>query len=171
MVQIMPGELSEISYSCLGGRVGCRNPMNKRMRKGGLKKARCKVSRIVAKGVMFLIHLQRNALSMYLREKHRHLLEHRDELVLGYLVHVPHQEIRMQDSIAGVSLIKERPVRKMEGTDSQWLGVIVYNALISRVDVVQILHYTRLSFTPAWWRYIFPLVVGGSGWDLKRETD
>jgi hypothetical protein len=54
-----------------------------------------------------------------LRKMNRYPLEHWAELVLGYLAHVPHQEIRMQDSIARVSLIKERPVsRNMEVTDS-----------------------------------------------------
>ena len=50
----------------------------------------------------------------------RYPLEHRAELVLGYLAHGrPRQEIRTQDSIARVSLIKERPAnRKMEITDS-----------------------------------------------------
>jgi hypothetical protein len=110
---------------------------------------------------------------MYPRKMSRYPLEHLAELGLGYLGHIPHQEIRMQGSIARVSLIKERPVRKMEVTDSQWLGVVVNNALISHVDVVRILHSTRfrpLSCTPARWRYcIFLLVIWGSGWDLKRD--
>jgi hypothetical protein len=108
---------------------------------------------------------------MYVRKLNRYPLDHWAELVLGYLVHVLHQEIRIQDSIARVSLIKERPVsRKMEVTDSEWLRAIVYNALIGNVDVVQILHSTRLSYTPAWWRYILPLVICGNGWDLKGKT-
>jgi hypothetical protein len=109
---------------------------------------------------------------MYVRKMNRYPLDHWAELVLGYLVHVPHQEIRIQDSIARVSLIKERPInRKMEVTDSEWLRAIVYNALIGNIDVVQILHSTRLSYyTPAWWRYIFMLVIDGSWWDLKRDT-
>ena len=53
----MSGELSKIFCSCLGGRVGGRDPMIKRTRKGGLNKAWCNVWRDVAK-VMFLIHLQ-----------------------------------------------------------------------------------------------------------------
>ena len=51
----------------------------------------------------------------------RYPLEHWPELelVLRYLARAPHQEIRMQDSIVRVSLIKERPIsRKMEVTDS-----------------------------------------------------
>ena len=95
-------------------------------------------------------------------------LEHRDEPVLGYLVRVLHQETRMQDSIAQVSLIKGRSVsRKMEVTDSYWLGVVVYNTLIGHVDVT---HSTRLSYSPVWWRYILLPVIGGSGWDLKRNA-
>ena len=88
--------------------------------------------------------------------------EHWVELVLGYLARVPYQEICMHDSITRVSLIKERPVnRRTEVTDGWWLGVIVYNALI--VDVVLILHSTRLSYTPVQWRYIFLSVIGWSG--------
>jgi hypothetical protein len=49
---------------------------------------------------------------MYLRKMNRYTPDHWAELVLGYLAHVPHQEIRMQDSIARGSLIKERPVQK-----------------------------------------------------------
>ena len=112
----MTGESSEIIRSC-SRRVGGRDPM----RKGGLNKAWCKcnVRMDVAKGVLFLIDLQRNVLSMYLRKMNRYPLDHWAELVLGYLVHVSHQEIRMQDSVARISLIKERPVsRKMEVTDS-----------------------------------------------------
>jgi hypothetical protein len=58
MVQIMTDESSEIFCSCLGGRVGGRDSMNKWMKEGGLNKAWCNVRRNVAKGVMFLIHLQ-----------------------------------------------------------------------------------------------------------------
>lgn len=58
VVQVMTDESSKIFCSCLGGRVGGRDTMNKRMRKGGLKKAWCNVRRNVTKGVMFLIHLQ-----------------------------------------------------------------------------------------------------------------
>jgi hypothetical protein len=48
----------------------------------------------------------------------RYPLEHRAELVLGYLAHVPHQETRMQDSNVRVSLIKESLVsRKVEVTN------------------------------------------------------
>ena len=65
MVQIMPGELSEIFCSCLGRPVGGRDPMDKRTRKCGLNKARCNVRMSVSKGVMFLVHLQWNFLSMY----------------------------------------------------------------------------------------------------------
>jgi hypothetical protein len=57
MVQIMTGKSSEIICSCLR-RVGGRDPMNQRIRKGGLNKAWCKVRRNVAKGVVFLIHLR-----------------------------------------------------------------------------------------------------------------
>jgi hypothetical protein len=53
MVQIMTDESSEIFCSCLRGRVGGRDTMNKWMRKGGLNKAWCDVRRNVAKGVMF----------------------------------------------------------------------------------------------------------------------
>jgi hypothetical protein len=60
-----------------------------------------------------------NRLEHVSKKMNRYPLEHWAELVLGYLAHVPHQEIRMQDSIARESLIKERPVsRKMEVTDS-----------------------------------------------------
>jgi hypothetical protein len=52
-------------------------------------------------------------------EMNRYPLEHWAELALGYLAHVPLQEIRTHDSIFRVSLIKERPVsRNMEVTDS-----------------------------------------------------
>ena len=54
----MTGELSEIFCSCLAGRLGGKDPMNKWMRKGGLNKAWCNVWRNIAKGVMFLIHLK-----------------------------------------------------------------------------------------------------------------
>jgi hypothetical protein len=57
MVQIMTGEPSEIVCSCLR-RVWGRDPMNKRIRKGGLNKAWCKVRRNLTKGVVFLIHLR-----------------------------------------------------------------------------------------------------------------
>jgi hypothetical protein len=171
MVQIMTNESSKIVCSCLAGRVGGGDPMNKRVRKGGLNKAWCIMRRNVAKVVMFLIQLQRNVLGMHLRKMNRYPLEHLAELVLGYLAHVPHQEIRMQDSIARVSLIKERPVsRKTEVTDGQWLVVVVLTALIGHVDEVRILHSTRLSYIPVWWRHIFPPVIGGSRWDLKRDT-
>jgi hypothetical protein len=105
----MPCELSEIFCSYLAGRVGGRDPMNKRMRKGSLNEAWFNVRRNVAKGVLFLIHLQRNVMSMYLRKMNRYPLEHRAELALGYLAHLPHQEICMRDSIARVSLIKRGP--------------------------------------------------------------
>ena len=74
----------------------------------------------------------------------------------------------MLDPISRVSLIKEGPGSiKVEITDSQYLRVV---ALIGHVDVVQIiLDSTRLRYTPVRWRYIFPLVIGESGWDL-RET-
>ena len=104
----------------------------------------------------------------------RYPLEHWPELglVLGYLARVPRQETRMQDSIVRVSLIKKRPVsRNIEVTDSWWLRVIVYNALIGDVIVVKILHSTRLSYTLALWGYIFPLVIViGGRWGLKRDT-
>jgi hypothetical protein len=58
----------------------------------------------------------------------------------------------------------------MEVTDNKWLRAVVYNVLISHVDVVHLLHATRLSYTPFWRRYIFLMDVGGSGWDLKRDT-
>ena len=104
---------------------------------------------------------------MYLRKMNRDPREHWHlaELELGYLAHVPHQGMRRQDSIARASLIKERPVSgKMEVTDGYWLGVVVYDV------VVRILHSTRLSYTLDWWRYIFLLVIGGSGCDLKNNT-
>ena len=80
----------------------------------------------------------------------------------------------MQDPIAGPSTIDQREAvsRKMEDTNSYWLRVIVYIALIGHVDVVQILHHsTPLSYTPAWRRYIFALVIGRSGWDLKMINE
>ena len=45
--------------------------------------------------------------------------------------------------------------------------MVVYNALIGHVDVVQI---PWLGYTPVWRKYIFPLVIAGGGWDLKRDT-
>lgn len=46
---------------------------------------------------------------------------------------------------------QERPVnRMMEVTDDQRLGVVVCNALIGYVNMVQILHSTRLGYTPVW---------------------
>ena len=54
----MIGESPEIFCSCMEGPVGGRGPMNKRVRKGGLNKTWCIVLRNVAKGVVFLIHLQ-----------------------------------------------------------------------------------------------------------------
>ena len=59
VVQIMTGESLEIICPCLR-RVGGRDPMNKRIRKGSLSKAWCKVRsrRNVAKGVVFLIRLR-----------------------------------------------------------------------------------------------------------------
>jgi hypothetical protein len=114
MVQIMTSKLSEIVCSC-SRRVGSRDPM----RKGGVNKIWCNIRRNVTKGVMFFIHLQRNALSMHPKKLNLYPLNHWAELVLGYLVHVPYQGIRIQDSIARVSLVKERAVsRKMEVTDS-----------------------------------------------------
>jgi hypothetical protein len=85
MMQIMTGESSKIFYSCLAGRGRGRDPVNKRrMRKVGLDKARCNVRRNVGNGIMFLIYLQRNVLSMwYLRKMNRYPLKHLAELVLG----------------------------------------------------------------------------------------
>jgi hypothetical protein len=64
--------------------------------------------------------------------------------------------------------------RTVEVTDSNRLGVIVYDALIGNVDVVRILHSTWPGNTPDWRRYIltkaFRLAMAGSGWDLKRDT-
>ena len=57
VVQIVTGKSSKIFCSYLGGRVGGRDPMNERIRKGGLNKVWSNVRRNVAKGVMSLIHL------------------------------------------------------------------------------------------------------------------
>jgi hypothetical protein len=61
--------------------------------------------------------------------------------------------------------------RTVEITDSKWLGVIVYDALIGRVDVVRLLRSTWPSNTPDWRRYIlsmtFRWAIGGSGRGLK----
>jgi hypothetical protein len=58
-------------------------------------------------------------------------------------------------------------------TDSNWLRAIAYNALKGHVEAVRFLH-SWPSNTPDWRRYIltmvFRLAMGGSGWDLKRDT-
>ena len=55
VVQIMSGKSSETFCSCLGGRTGDRDLVNKWMRKGGLNRTWCNVTRDVANGVMYLI--------------------------------------------------------------------------------------------------------------------
>jgi hypothetical protein len=50
VLQITTGELSQVFCSCLGGG---RDPVDKRMRKGGLNRVRCIMLRNVAKGVTF----------------------------------------------------------------------------------------------------------------------
>jgi hypothetical protein len=62
VVQITNGESSEIFCPCW---VGGRHPVDKRMRKGALNKARCVMLRNIAKGVTFRIHLRQNILEMY----------------------------------------------------------------------------------------------------------
>jgi len=53
------------------------------------------------------------------------------------------------------------------------LRVEIYHALIGHVVVIRILHSTRFSNFPDWWRDIllvtFRLKIEGSGWDLKEE--
>lgn len=54
----------------------------------------------------------------------------------------------------------------VEVTDSKWLGVIVYDALMGYIDVVHVLRSTWPKNTPDWWRCIlttFRLTIGGSG--------
>ena len=92
------------------------------MRKGGLWGVWYDTLGKAAKGDVFLIHLQRNALSVYLKGKSRYPLEHWAELVLGHLAHfrVPHREIRMQGPIVRTPLIIRRPSsNKMEDTDGK----------------------------------------------------
>jgi hypothetical protein len=56
---------------------------------------------------MFLIHLRRNVLDMYLGEMNWYSLERWAVLVPGYLERVLHRGIHMQGSIAGVNNQKE----------------------------------------------------------------
>ena len=58
MVQITAGEFSEIFRTRLGEWVGGGDPVNKRMKEGGLNMAWCNVRSNVTKGVMILIRLQ-----------------------------------------------------------------------------------------------------------------
>ncbi len=77
--------------------------VSKRLGKGGPSRTWCNVLRNVAEGVMFLVDLWRNVLITYLvvRKTNRYPLEHCAVLVPGYLGLVPHQGIRMQNSISG----------------------------------------------------------------------
>jgi hypothetical protein len=51
--------------------------------------------------------------------------------------------------------------------------VVTYHVLIGHVIVTRIVHSTRSSNSPDWWRYFllatFRLDIEGSGWDLKEE--
>jgi hypothetical protein len=107
VVQITIGQSSEVVGSRL---VGGRDPVNKCMGKGGLRRARCNVLRKVAKEVM-LVHLQRNIMDMYLRNMDRfYALERSVVLVRGHLGHALHPGIHMRGSIARMSFIKGCPI-------------------------------------------------------------
>jgi hypothetical protein len=105
VVQIPIGLSSEILGSRL---VGDRDPGNKWVGKGGLRRAGCTVRRKVE--VMFLVSLQRNVKDIYLRNMDRYALEHLVVLVRGHLEHALHPGIHMRGSIAQVSLIKGGPM-------------------------------------------------------------
>ena len=71
-------------------------------------------------------------------------------------------------------MIRRFGSNKIEDTDSKWLRTIAYDALIGDVVVVRNLHSTWPSNAPDWRRCIlmmgFRLAMGGSGWELKRDT-
>jgi hypothetical protein len=106
VVEIPIGQSSEVLGSML---VGGRDPVNKWMGEGGLRRARCNGLRKVAKEV-FLVHLQRNVMDMYLRNMDRYALEHLVVLVRGHLGHALHPGTHMRGSIFRVSLIKGGPI-------------------------------------------------------------
>jgi hypothetical protein len=158
------GQSSEVLGSML---VGGRDPVNKWIGKGGLRRARCNVLRKVAKNVTFLVHLQRDIMDMYLRKMDQYALEHPVVLVRRHLGHALDPGIHTRGSIARVIDQRRYDSRTAEVTDSKWLGMVVYDALIGYVDVVRILRSTWPSNTPDWRRYIllmtFRLAIGGSG--------
>lgn len=98
MVEIPIGQSSEVLGSRL---VGGRDPVNQWVGKGGLRRARCNVLREVIKEIVFLVHLQRNVMDMYLRNMDRYALEHLVVLVRGHLGHALHPGIHTRGSIAG----------------------------------------------------------------------
>jgi hypothetical protein len=96
VVQIPIGQSSEVLGSRL---VGGRDPV-KWMGKGGLRRVGCNALGKVTKEIMFLVHLQRNVMGMYLRNMDGYAPEHLVVLVWGHLGHVLHPGKHTQDSIA-----------------------------------------------------------------------
>jgi len=144
--------------------MGDRDLMDKWMRKGGLNTGN------VAKKVT-LIHLRQKVLDMYLESMTPCSRRYSVVPVPGYLGHVLHPGKYMRGSIARVSFTIRRPgSRQTEFTDNEWLGMIVYIALMSLVDAVRSIWPCH----PDWQRYIFTmayrLIMGKSGWNLKRDT-
>jgi hypothetical protein len=138
--------------------------VNKRMRKGGLRRVRWDLL------LRNLVPLQRNVVTCIQENMGQYPLKR--SVVLERVLR------RGTHRWGSVSSIKRRPHgRNMEVTDSHWSRMVHRGPLIGHVDVVWILHSTwPINPGHDWLKYIPSMVFrlmlagGGSGWGLEKDT-